>query len=139
MNPSLQHLAATILWSEFDNSTPSGDEPLDENYGIQDFDPESLAILSQKFQAFVSRAEAAITEATGSADWTSIDEFYIGPSSSDYQTEHDYIMTVNGHGCGFWEEHDWEPGVGTILTNLAKQDREIHAFAQDGKVYLEFC
>ena len=139
MNPSLQHLAATILWSEFDNSTPSGDEPLDENYGIQDFDPESLAILSQKFQAFVSRAEAAITEATGSADWTSIDEFYIGPSSSDYQTEHDYIMTVNGHGCGFWEEHDWEPGVGTILTNLTKQDREIHAFVQDGKVYLEFC
>lgn len=138
MNPSLQHLATTILWSETDNSTPSGGEFLDRNYGIQDFDPESLAALSQKFQAFVSKAEAVITEATGLADWRSIDEFYIGPSSSDYQTEHDYIMTVNGHGCGFWETHDWEPGVGAILTKLAKQESEIHAFAQDGKVYLEF-
>ena len=138
MNPSLQHLAATILWSEFDNSTPSGGEPLDRNYGIQDFDPESLATLNQKFQAFISRAEAAITEVVGS-DWGSIDDFYIGPSSSDYQTEHDYVMTVNGHGCGFWEKHDWDPEVGTILTNLAKHDREIHAFADNGKVYLEFC
>lgn len=138
MNPSLQHLAATILWSENDNSTPCGGEPLDKNFGIQDFDPESLSALSRQFQAFISKAEAAITEATGS-DWTFIDEFYTGPSSSEFQTEHDYIMTVNGHGCGFWEESDWEPGVGKILTKLAKQDPEIHAYTEDGKVYLEFC
>ena len=138
MNPSLQQLAATILWSEFDNSTPSGGEPLDKNYGIQDFDPESLATLSQKFEAFVSKAETAITEATGLADWTSIDEFYTGPSSSDYQTEHDYIMTVNGHGCGFWETHDWEPEVGKILTKLAKADSEIHCFIDEDSIYIEF-
>jgi hypothetical protein len=143
MNPSLQQLATTLLWSENDNSTPEGGEPFDKNYTVYDIDGESLGKLHQQFQAFVSKAEAKITELKGSS-WTSIDEFYTGPDTGGFYLEHDYIMTVNGHGCGFWEKSDWKPEVGQILTNLAEQEKRIQCFTdhidhgQDGKVYIEF-
>lgn len=136
MNPSLQQLAATLLWSENDNSTPEGGEPFDANYGVCDIDKDSLDRLHQKFQAFVDRAEARITKLKGS-DWSSVDDFYTGSGAGGFYLEHDYIMTVNGHGCGFWEKDDWEPEVGKILTDLARQEKEIHCFNQDGKVYIE--
>ena len=31
------------LWSSNDDATPSGGEPLDGNYGIEDIDPDTLA------------------------------------------------------------------------------------------------
>jgi hypothetical protein len=49
-------------------------------------------------------------------------------------------MTVNGHGCGFWERHDWQDGAREILVKLAEQESEIHAeVGDDGKIYLGFC
>jgi hypothetical protein len=143
MNPSLRQLAITLLWSENDNSTPAGGEPFDANYTVDDIDSESLSKLHQQFQAFVSKAEAKITELKGSS-WASIDEFYTGSGTGGFYLEHDYILTVNGHGCGFWEKEDWEPEVGQVLTNLAEQEKGIHCFTdhvdhgQDGKVYIEF-
>jgi hypothetical protein len=144
MNPSLQQLAVTLLWSETDNSTPEGGEPFDRNYAVEDIDKDSLDKLHQRFQAFVSKAEAEITKLKGS-DWSSVDDFYTGSGTGGFHLEHDYIMTVNGHGCGYWERSDWEPEVGKILTDLARQEKEIHCFTnhidhgQDGKVYIEFC
>ena len=136
MNPSLKELVVTLLCTESDESTPSGGELLDKNYGAEDFDPESLAKLQKQFQAFILKAETAIKKATGSETF-SIDDFYIGSGRSAFQVEHDYIMTINGYGCGFWEKSDWEPKIGGILTEIARQDKEIHAYAENGKVYLE--
>ena len=137
MNPSLQQLAATLLGSETDDSDPSGGKPLDANFTVSDFDKESLSKLYQRFQAFVSKAEAEITKIKGS-DWSSIDDFHTGSGFGGFHLEHDYIMTVNGHGCGFREKHDWEPEVGKILTKLAKADSEIHCFIDENSVYIEF-
>jgi hypothetical protein len=143
MNPSLQQLAVTLLWSESDESTPQGGEPFDKNYSVHDIDSESLGKLHQSFQAFVTKAEAEITKIKGS-DWSSIDDFYTGSASGGFYLEHDYILTVNGHGCGFWEKSDWEPEVGKILTDLARQEKEIHCFTdhvdhgRDGRVYIGF-
>lgn len=137
MNPSLQQLAVTLLWSESDGSTPQGGEPFDRNYSVCDIDKTSLDKLHQKFQAFVNKAEDKITKLKGS-DWSSIDDFYTGSGTGGFYLEHDYILTVNRHGCGFWEESDWEPEVGRILTDLAHQEQEINCYAQDGKVYVEF-
>lgn len=138
MNPSLQQLAATLLRSETDNSDPSGGKPLDANFAVSDFDKESLSKLHQRFQAFVSKAEAEITKIKGS-DWSSIDDFYTGSGFGGFYLEHDYIMTVNGHGCGFWEKHDWEPEVGKILTDLARQEKELHCTAGSETVCIDFC
>ena len=138
MNPSLEHLVTTLLWSETDNADENGGKPLDWNYRIDDVDAASLLELDKRFQAFVGKAEEMLTAKLGD-DWSSIDDFYTGSSNSEYQTEHDYIMTVNGHGCGFWEKYDWQETAGEILTELATKQSEIHAFVgDDGKVYLEF-
>lgn len=139
MNSSLEHLVTTLLWSETDNSDEAGGEPLDKNYCIDDVDAASLLELNKRFQAFVDKAEEILTARLGD-NWSSIDDFYIGSANSAFQTEHDYIMTVNGHGCGFWEKGDWEQPVGDILAGLAKQQTEIHAEAgEDGKIYFLFC
>lgn len=139
MNPSLRQLAVTLLWSETDNADESGGEPLDANYTPEDIDTDSLQELNNRFQSFVEEAEKLITEKVGD-DWSSIDDFYTGSANSDYQTEHDFILTANGHGCGFWETSDWPEEVGKILTDLAKKHSEIHAeVGDDGKIYLNFC
>jgi hypothetical protein len=139
MNPSLRQLAYTLLWSETDNADESGGEPLDTNYTPEDIDTDSLRELSKRFQSFVAEAEQLIAQKVGN-DWSSIDDFYTGPGSGEYQTEHDFILTANGHGCGFWEKSDWPEEVGEILTALAKKHSEIHAdVGDDGKIYLNFC
>jgi hypothetical protein len=137
MNPSLEQLAITLLWSENDNADESGGEPLDANYSVTDIDEASLQKLHKRFQSFVERAEQLLTAKFG-GDWSSIDDFYIGASNGSYQTEHDYILTVNGHGVGFWEKHDWQEAAGEILTALAQKETEIHAYVgDDGKICLE--
>jgi hypothetical protein len=139
MNPSLRQLAETLLWSETDNSDEMGGQPFDVSYSPEDIDTDSLQELSARFQSFVAEAEQLIAQKVGN-DWSSIDDFYTGSASGSYQTEHDFIMTVNGHGCGFWETSDWPEEIGEILTTLAKKHAEIHAdLGDDGKVYLTFC
>jgi hypothetical protein len=135
MNPSLQSLVETLLWSENDNSNECGGEPLDTNYCFTDVDEACLAELYQRFQDFVSEAEQLLAAKFGD-EWSSIDDFYIGCASGDYQAEHDYIMTVNEHGCGYWDG-DWQDGVGEILCNLARKKPPIYAMVgDDGKIYL---
>jgi hypothetical protein len=137
MNASTQALATTLLWSENDNADESGGEPLDANYDVDDIDKQSLNKLQQCFDAFVEQATKLINAAIGE-DWGSIEDFYIGTGSGDHQAEHDFIMTVNGHGCGFWEKSDWQSPVGDILTELAHKHGDIVAVVGgDGKIYIE--
>jgi hypothetical protein len=135
-SPSLRALVASLLWSENDYSDETGGEPLDSNYDIDDIDSDSLKKLEARYQAFAEKAEQQLAAKFGD-DYSSIEDFYIGSGGSDYQTEHDYIMTVNGHGCGFWERHDWQDGAREILETLASNESEIHAeVGDDGKIYL---
>ena len=138
MNPSLRQLVETLLWSETDNADESGGEHLDANYSPEDVDTSSLEELNKHFQSFVEEASKEIADLLGD-NWSSIDDFYTGSANSDYQTEHDFIMTANGHGCGFWDKSDWPKQVGEILTKLAKKHAEINAYVgDDGKIYFYF-
>lgn len=135
MNPSVKQLAETLLWSEYDRD--GDDEPLDSKFSPEDIDSKSLSELHQRFQKFLSEAEAKITKLKGDG-WSSVEDFYTGSAKSGYQLEHDYIMTVNGHGCGFWETSDWLPEVGDILTKLAKEEKQISCWVKDETVHIEF-
>jgi hypothetical protein len=133
MNPSLSRLLATLLFVESDES----EEYLDLKYDTTDFLPASRDALWRRFQAFISKAEEQITAKMGSS-WTSIDDFYTGGGSGGLHVEHDYIMTVNRTGCGFWEKGDWAEPVGDILDALAKQETEIHVHVNDhGKLEID--
>jgi hypothetical protein len=127
MNPTLFALIETLLWCSNDEE----DVPLDRNYSFFDVDSSSLEKLYCEYQAFVNIAETAITKKIGD-QWESIDDFYDLIHPSDNQTEHDYILTRNHHGAGFWDG-DWSPEVSNILTEAAQMQKEITAYVGDDK------
>ena len=135
MNPSLQHLVETLFWSETNEMVS---QPFSETHSISGIEEKSLSELNRRFQEFVEEAEKKLTEKFGDS-WSSIDDFYTGSATGGFYTEHDFILTVNGHGCGFWERGDWQDGVGELLRELADKYREIHPYVgDDGKVHIYF-
>lgn len=105
------------LWSSMDQSTESGGEPLDENYGPDDIADETLREMWADCRDF--RMGAAAPDLVG-----------IDPS----QAGHDFWLTRNRHGAGFWDR-----GLGERGDRLTK---EAHAYGgvdlyvgDDGKIY----
>ena len=50
---------------------------------------------------------------------------------------HDFWLTRNGHGAGFWDG-DYEKEIGIKLTELSQQFGECHAYVgDDNKIYFE--
>ncbi len=80
------------LWSSIDNS----DSPLDDNYGIEDIAPEALASIVEDCKAF---QDAHADDIGGDLE----------------QAGHDFWLTRNRHGAGFWDS-DWSDDVGAKLT-----------------------
>lgn len=131
VNPTVRALAETILWSSSDENGI----PLDKNYLPENINHDCLNQLYREYAMFLDSVETKITEAVGDK-WDSIDDFYEIMQPTENQTEHDFILTRNGHGAGFWDG-DWMECVSGILTDAAKQFPEITAIpGDDGKVYL---
>lgn len=92
---------------------------LDDEYGIYDFAPEALAQAVKECRDF---RDLCLKE--------------IGPDCfaewSDEQAGHDFWLTRNGHGAGFWDR-----GLkhGDELSKWAKSFGSCDLMAYDGKVY----
>lgn len=99
------------LWS----STDDNDEPLDCNYGIEDIATETLVKMSRSCDVF--RAEAG----------NLLDD--IDP----VQAGHDFWLTRNRHGAGFWDRGLGD--VGDKLTRIAHTYGERNLYAHDGKIH----
>jgi len=98
------------LWSSNDESDETGGEPLDSNYGLDDIAPATLSMM---------RADCAkFQEACG-------DHFISDNHKSrfdcdiDEQAGHDFWLTRNGHGAGFWDG-DWVEPAASILDKSSK-------------------
>lgn len=102
---------ATALWSTNDESTPQGGEPFDANYGPEDLSPECRKQMEQDCNAFMD------------ANWEDIQEDLS-------QAGHDFWLTRNGHGAGFWDG-DWEKATGERLTKASKTFGEVHLYLGD--------
>ena len=81
------------LWA----STDDDGEPMDRNYDVRDIDKGSLRDQKKECEAFVKKAGSLLDE---------ID---------DDQAGHDFWLTRNGHGTGFWDR-----GLGKIGDKLSK-------------------
>lgn len=105
----------TALWSSTDNSDDQGGEPLDKNYTIEDLASEALAEAIKDCAAFQK------------ANF----ELY-----SDSETAgHDFWLTRNGHGCGFWDGDYPEPQA-SKLTEASKAYGEVNLYVgDDGIIY----
>ena len=47
---------------------------------------------------------------------------------------HDFILTRNGHGTGFWDAGRWDEPWGQKLTDLCEAYGEIHAYVGDDEL-----
>jgi hypothetical protein len=109
----------TALWSSNDESDESGGEPLDKNYGTADIAEESIAKAIKDCNSFIKANGADLEEA-----------------GDDSQNGHDFWLTRNGHGAGFWDR-GYEAGVSKRLTDAAHAAGSSDAYVgDDGKVYL---
>jgi hypothetical protein len=115
------------LWASNDESDESGGEPLDKNYGVEDFAPEALDRAIADCKAFQEANADDIYNAAyygaGSGEW-----------SNDERAGHDFWLTRNGHGTGFWDRGLGE--IGERLDKAARAFRTCDAYlGDDGQIY----
>lgn len=113
------------LWSSTDNSREDGGDPLRDNYGPDDLAPETLARMAEDCADFRDCDEWRAAESDGWWD--------------DANGGHDFWLTRNGHGAGFWDRYSDDEGsaLGVALTDRAKLYGEVYLYVgDDGRIYL---
>lgn len=130
MSKFMQGYVEAALWSSNDESDESGGEPFDSNYGVEDISDESIAEMQADCEKF-RKANIALLAQMGRPD--------------DY-CGHDFWLTRNGHGTGFWdryleaakEDRDKVREAGDKLTDACKKFGECHLYlGEDSKVHCE--
>jgi hypothetical protein len=115
---------ATALWSSNDESNETGGEPLDSNYSIDDFTKESLRKARKDCDNFVAYA---------AEDLEKLKEEH---GADDGQNGHDFWLTRNGHGAGFWDRGYGK--LGDEISKKAKSFGEAHIMVgRGGKLHYE--
>lgn len=124
---TLQYIE-TALWSSNDESTPEGGEPMDDNYGPTDLSPECLAKMVIDCEKFQADNEDLIEQALEKH------------GQDDSNCGHDFWLTRNGHGCGFWDgdysDDHGEGPLGKALTEASKAFGETWIYVgDDGQIH----
>lgn len=105
------------LWSSTDESTPSGGYPLDKNYDASDITREGRDKMLLDCTNFLRQAGPLV--------------------DGDYeQAGHDFWLTRNGHGAGFWDGR-WPEPAGKRLTAIAESFGEQHLTVHRGRIYVD--
>jgi hypothetical protein len=108
------------LWAETD-----GDAPLDDMYTINDISEETLDEMVVDCQKFQEENKELLRQAYSlyaKNDWT-----------HEEQAGHDFWLTRNGHGCGFWDRGLGD--VGDKLTVACREWGEFNLVVSNGKIY----
>lgn len=113
---TIQYLK-TALWSSSDNADDSGGAPLDDNYGVEDFTRAALVSSVQDCKAFQEAHS----------------DLWAEDGKSDSDAGHDFWLTRNGHGAGFWDG-DY-PINGDRLTAASKPYGCVDLYPWKGKVH----
>jgi hypothetical protein len=114
----------TLLWSSSVTTNESGDYQ-----SANQFEPsqELRDYVGDKFAQFEAKLHEQLP------DFDIVDDCKIECDEFE-QLEHDFILTVNGHGAGFWDG-DWQSG--DVLTKICHDyfsELEIY-LADDGLLY----
>lgn len=108
-----------MLWSSVDFETG---EPLDESFSESDLSPEAIVDSTEDCKGFVAE------------NWETISCMF--DVMSPAQCGHDFWLTRNGHGAGFWDR-GYPVDVGSKLSESAKVYGEIDPMPRDnGLIYL---
>ena len=106
------------LWTGTDETDESGGDPLEDNYDLEDFADDTLERVVADCQEFQD-----ITQALGCEE----DDDVMG---------HDFWLTRNGHGAGFWDGDYPEPAA-SELTRVSKNFGERCIYVgDDGQLHI---
>lgn len=124
LDAKLKSYIETALWSSSDNADESGGEPLDKNYGINDLAPKAVEKMRRDVNKFFEENAKDI-------------ELAASEGQDGKQVAHDFWLTRNGHGAGFWDG-DYSEELGNRLTAAAEKfgEQDI-VIGDDGKLYAE--
>lgn len=101
-----------------------GEIPKDSGYA--DLSLEALKGIMEDCKDFQEYAADLLTEA------------YERDGYSEERAGHDFWLTRNGHGAGFWDRGELDhEGLGDRLSKRARKQGEVNAYWQDGKVGFE--
>jgi len=116
--------AEAALWSTNDESDERGGEPLDANYTVDDLAPETLEKFIADCRRFQEQNAADIATGDDHPQYTACE-----------RAGHDFWLTRNGHGAGFWDG-DWPEKPGERLTDAAEAFGEVWLYVgDDGLIY----
>ena len=114
--------AIAALWSSNDDADESGGEPLDANYGIDDITSPTLERMAAECAKFQKQCAKLLAKA------------YETPGYDVEHAGHDFWLTRNRHGAGFWDR-----GLGVVgkrLTDVAHQYGEVDlVVGNDGMIH----
>lgn len=107
----LQGYCECAVWSELDDDGAA----LDERFSDADIDPDSRAKMREDVAAFARANVADLIE-------------YVERGRSWSSAGHDFWLTRNGHGTGFWDR-----GLGELGNRLSKASgrRNVHLYICD--------
>lgn len=105
-----------MLWSTNDESNDQGGDPLDDNYGPLDISVETMRAILRDCRSFYLDNYDDIREDIKRAG-------------------HDFWLTREGHGCGFWDG-GWPEPSATRLTKASEAFGEVWLYVgDDGRIY----
>lgn len=116
---------SSSCWERMSGNNPTPFDMVEDCEGISD---AAQAIMESELRDFTSKAELIIFE---SKDWESMGI----ELPSDSQIAHDFWLTRNGHGAGFWCRGTEE--LGERLTELSQEYEERHLYLNDETLEIE--
>ena len=120
----------SALWSSTisDEGGENDGDPLDSHYSGEDISDETLKQMEadcKKFRELAGDLMSSETCLRESGEW-------------DYQDfgAHDFWLTRNHHGAGFWDSGRWTDEVMDKLTEIAQSFPEVDLYVgDDGQVW----
>lgn len=120
----IQGYIACALWS----STDSKDVPLDANYTKDDFaSGEAIERIVKDCSEFYYANKALLERYC-----LEVNE---GDGDPWATAGHDFWLTRNGHGCGYFDRGGVSDEVGDALTEQCKKAGECHIYESEGFLY----
>lgn len=119
------------LWSSNDESDESGGEPLDSNYSRSDIAPSSMKAMKRDCAKFFKQNRSDLDEYAEHKEYD--------PSQGsvwDY-AGHDFWLSANGHGAGFFDRFEVPKDLRDRLQDAARRKFHSDLFVgDDGKIHV---
>jgi hypothetical protein len=132
MDKFLASYIETALWSSTDG-TEEGTPLDDSKYSDTELAEETLATMKKDCELFELRSDILFEAYRNTQDGDGTTGNY---SERRERVAHDFWLTRNRHGAGFWDGDYPEP-LGRQLTDLAQGFSECYLYiGDDGKFYL---